>query len=704
MSSDASSATIVRAVCPHDCPDTCSMLVTTVDGVATKVQGDPDHEFTKGHLCHKVSRYLDRTYHSDRLTQPMRRVGKKGVGELQPISWDDALDEITQRFAEIANGEFGPQAILPYSYGGTLGRIQGESLDRRFFHCLGASLLDRTICAAAGSTGYRHTIGSGRGMHPAMFEKSKLIINWGANPVVSNVHLWTGMVKAQKAGAKIITIDPFRSKTAERSDLHLAINVGADSALALGMMHVIFRDGLEDSDYLGQYCDGGDLLRERVLAEYSPSKVSEITGLSVETIEQLAVEYANSEAAAIRANYGLQRHFGGGMAMRTIACLPAVTGAWRNEAGGILLSTSSTYPFNYQRLGRPDLIPADTRTINMTQLAEALAGELPGPPIQAMYVYCSNPAAIAPDQKRVCSGLERDDLFTVVHEQFLTDTAKYADIVLPCTTQLEQFDLHASYGHHIVQVNQQAIEPVGESRCNTDVFRAMAARMGFDSTLFEVSDQDLAREALWEFDNETPEELAEITVDRLMNEGPLPLQIPKEVAPFANGKFPTPSGKCAIYSEALKKAGLDPLPTYIPPAESKASAPELARDYPLQLLSIPAPSFLNSTFANVPALQKSEVEPKLLIHANDAERRNISEGDEVRIFNGRGRFIASAVISDAVREGVVVAPGIWWNSMTKGNANANATTSSRLTDMGAGATFYDNLVEVAIADGDSTLG
>ncbi len=710
---------VVRAVCPHDCPDACSMLVTLDDDRAVSVRGDREHPFTRGFLCHKVSRYPERVYHRDRLMFPMRRIGPKGSGRFERISWDAAIAEIVARWKEIIAGPHGPQSILPYSYCGTMGKIQSEGLDRRFFHRLGASLLDRTICATAGVAGYTATIGSRQGTDPEAFSQSKYIINWGSNTSVTNMHLWVRMVEARKrCGTKIVTIDPYRSLTAAKSDWHLAPRPGTDAALALGMMHVIFRDGLEDSAYLQDHCLGTAELRERVLNDYSPQRVAGITGLEVGDIEQLAREYAGSwwtrpasdsdagrihhdehgPASAIRINYGLQRHAGGGMAVRTIACLPAIIGAWRNPSGGILLSTSGSFPFNMAAVQRPDLIPAGTRTINMTQLAEALHGELPGPPVQALYVYNSNPAAIAPDQQRVLAGLRRDDLFTVVHEQFPTDTVDYADIVLPATIQLEHFDLHGSYGHQYVQVNVPAISPIGEAYSNTDVFRVLASRLNFEPELFEISDEQLAREMLWETaaPDKIPPALRGITVERLKSHGAIKVNAGSDhrLAPFANGGFLTPSGKCEFWSESLARRGLDPLPTYIPPAESRDSAPELAARFPLQLLTPPSPHFLNSTFVEVDSLRKAAVEPQLEINRKDAAARGLESGVQVRVFNDRGSFIARTIVGDNVRSGVVLSPSIWWNKHSPGGSNCNSTTPTRLTDLGGGATFFDNLVEV----------
>lgn len=670
-------------------------MVVTIDGDrAVEVAGNPDHPYTRGFLCHKVSHYLDLVYHKDRLQYPLRRIGPKGSGQFERITWEQALQEIATRFQQIAQGPHGPQAILPYSYCGTMGKIQSQGMDRRFFNRLGASLLDRTICATAGALGYTYTIGNRIGTEAEAFAESRYIINWGSNTAVTNSHLWTYMVAARKAGAKIVTIDPYRCQTAARSDWHLAPRVGTDAALALGLMHVIFRDGLADQNYMDQYCLGGAALQDRVAKEYGLDRVSRITGLPAADIERLAHEYAQTSPAAIRVNYGMQRHRGGGMAVRTIACLPAVIGAWRHWSGGILLSTSGLYPLNSRGLERPDLVPPKTRTINMVQLAEALEGRLPGPPVKALYVYNSNPAAVAPDQQRVLAGLQREDLFTVVHDLFLTDTADYADLVLPATSQFEHFDLHTSYGHNWVQINEPVIPPYGESRCNSQVFRELAQRLGFEPEVFQVSDEELAQEALWEGRPNVPAALQGITVAKLRADGPQQLRGTAWRAPFAEGDFPSPSGKCEFYCQRMADAGLDPLPMWIPPAECPETMPEIASFYPLQLISPPSPHFLNSTFVAVDALRHSAGQPELEIHPDDAEVREIQTGQQLRIFNSRGEFQALAKVSDSVRPGVVMAPSIWWNKFSPGGSNVNSTTATTLSDMGGGATFFDNLVEV----------
>ncbi len=689
----------IRAVCPHDCPDTCGMVVSVENGRAVRLRGDPEHPFTRGFLCQKVSRYLDRVYHPERLLYPMKRVGPKGQGRFVRISWEEAVETVARRFADIAASAEGPQAILPYSYAGTMGKLQGSSLDRRFFHRLGASLLDRTICATAGAAGCDVTLGTRAAIDPETVIHSRYIINWGSNTSVTNMHLWALMHRARKAGARIVTIDPYRCQTAARSDWWIPIRPGTDAALALGIMHILWRDGLQDEDYLQQYCLGSEQLRERVQNEYRPDRVASITGIPVADIERLAHEYGTIRPALIRVNYGMQRHAGGGMAVRTICCLPAIIGAWRHIGGGALLSTSMMYPFATARLERPDLIPPGTRTVNMVQLAEALAGELPGPPVRALCVYNSNPAAVCPDQSRVLAGLRREDLFTVVLEQFPTDTVDYADVVLPATTQLEHWDIHGSYGHLYVQVNQPAIAPLGEAKPNTEIFRLLARRMGFEPELFDATDQELIAEAL----EATPsprrfpprDGFKGIDFDRLCREGPVRIQVPENFAPFAEGGFNTASGKCELYSPALAARGLDPLPTYTPPHEDPQTRPELAARFPLQMVSPPVPSFLNSTFVNIADLRKMAGEPTVEIHPQDAAKRGITDGQPVRVLNDRGSFQARAVVAPSMKPGVVCSQGIWWNKYSPDGVNCNATTSSRLTDLGGGATFFDNLVEVS---------
>jgi anaerobic selenocysteine-containing dehydrogenase len=680
---------IVRAACPHDCPDTCAMLVTVEDGRAIKVSGDPDHPFTQGFLCTKVANYEQRTHSPDRVRTCLRRTGAKGEGRFEPITWNEALDEISSRFKALAESSEGAETILPYSYCGTMGLVQSQSMDRRFFHRLGATQLERTICATAGVAGYKATVGASIGTDPERFHEAKLIIIWGSNTLSANVHLWPQILQAKANGARLIAIDPRRTRTADQCHEHIAPLPGTDAALALSLMHVIFAEGLEDKDYLERYTIGERELRARA-SEYSPARVAGICGLEAETITRLARLYASVKPAVIRINYGLQRHAGGGMAVRTIACLPAVIGSWRDPAGGILLSTSGTFPLNYHALERPDLMPSPRpRTLNMSQLGDLLT-RVDDPPVRALYVYNSNPAAVAPDQQKVIEGLKREDLFTVVHELFMTDTTDYADIVLPATSQLEHFDLHKAYGHLYLIVNERAIAPLHEAKCNSEVFRLLAARLGFEEECFKDSDEEIARQAI---STDHPA-LEGITLEDVRERGWMRLNLPETFAPFAEGNFPTASGKCELFSEALEAQGLPAVPEFIPPSESRQSAPQIARDYPLALISPAAHAFLNSSFANLPKQLRQELRPFIEIHPKDAEARSIEDGDTVRAFNERGACELHAVVTTRAREGVVVSPSVWWNKFSPGSVNINQLTSQRLTDMGGGATFYDALVEV----------
>lgn len=670
------------------------MLVTVEDGVAVKVEGAKDHPFTQGVLCNKVSRYLERTYHPDRVLHPMKRVGRKGEGRFARISWDEALDTVAARFKEISASGDGPNAILPYDYAGTMGLVQWKSLGKRLFHRLGASLLERGICSSAGKEGIKITLGASVGMDPERFDEAKLILIWGTNPIVSNLHQWTRVQEAKRRGARVIAIDPYRSLSAEKCDQHIAPLPGTDAALALGMMHVIIGEDRCDSDYVARYTLGFDQLATRV-KDYAPQRVAGITGVPAERIVALARDYASMRPAAIRISYGMQRYVGGASAVRTITCLPALTGAWRDPAGGILLSTGGWFDMNAAALERPDLLQASPnprpRTINMSAIGDALLDARP--PVQALYVYNSNPVTVAPDSRRVIAGFSREDLFCVVHDIFRTDTADYADILLPATTQLEQWDIHTGYGHLYVLANNPAIEPVGEALPNSEVFRRLAARMGFEEPCFRDSDEDICRQAIV---SKNPR-MQGMDWEQLKRDGFKRLNLPQVFAPFAEGGFPTPSGKCEFYSEAAKKMGLDPLPTWMPPRESAQSAPELARRFPLAMISPPARNFLNSSFANLDFAIKSEGKPKLDIHPEDAAMRGIAEGDRVRIFNDRGSFEAAARVSGKARPGVVVALSVWWKKLSPDGRNANEVTSQALTDLGGGATFYDCLVEVARA-------
>lgn len=668
-------------VCPHDCWDTCSMKVTVDEkGRAVKIRGNDEHPITRGFLCVKVNNYLDRVYHRDRILYPMRRVGAKGEGKFERISWDEAIRVVTDRFKETID-RYGAEAVLPYSYAGTMGLLNYSSMDRRFFGKMGASRLERTICSAAGTAALQTTIGTGMGVDPEDMVHSRLIIIWGLNPMTSNVHQVPILEEARKRGAKLIVIDPYKHETARRADLHLQIRPGTDSALALGMMNILINENRIDRDYIRQYVHGYEELAERA-RDYPVEKVAAITGIQQEQIVELARTYGESRPALIRVGYGIQRHTNGGEMVRSIALLPALTGAWKEVGGGFLLSNSGAFAINKEKLERPEIYTGNPRTINMVQLASALHDS--SNPVHMMYVYNSNPASVAPDTGRVIEGLKRDDLFLVVHEQLMTETCKYADILLPATTTLEHLDLHVSYWHLYVQLNEPAIQPLGEAKPNTEVFRLLARRMGYTDPCFEDSDEDLIRQAL---DSDHPamqgityEELKRQKFIKIRYDGP-------HFMPFKEG-FPTPSGKVEARSGQLEKMGLDPVVRYTPPAESAEGSPQLYQKYPLHFVTPAAKHFLNSTFNNVEILKKREKEPTVFLHPDDARVRGIADGDTVRVYNERGSVELVARVGDRVSPGVAISPSIW------ADHNVNMTTSEALSDMGRGATFHTNLVQV----------
>ena len=694
---------VVHAACPHDCPDACGVLITIEDGRATKIQGDPKHPVTRGFLCAKVAKYLDRVYSPGRVLYPLRRKkdvpkgdGARSSGDFERISWDEALDEIATCFRQITT-EFGTEAILPYSYGGTLGALNHGAMDRRFFHRLGASQLDRNICSAAGEFGIKSVYGIKMGTEPEQFRHSKLIIAWGANIHGNNVHLWPFIEEARRAGGKLVVIDPYRTRTAKCADWHIPINPGTDVALALGLMHVIINENLYDHDYVARYTVGFDQLRDRVY-EYPPELVARLTGISAQDIVRLAQEYATTHPAAIRMNYGVQRSENGGSAARAICMLPCLTGSWKEVGGGLQLSLSGSFPLNKRDLERTDLmrktLGRPARVVNMVELGKALA-MLGDPPIKALFVYGSNPAAVAPNHNLVVEQLRRADLFTVVHEQFLTDTTDYADIVLPATTFFENKDLQPSYGHYYLQVSQQAIAPVGESRSNVETFRALAERMGFDDECFRESVDEMIEAAL----NTDHEFLAGITRERLERESHIRLNLTsgkEPFLPFANGNFKTPSGKAELYSESLAAQGFDPIAKFVAPTESRNGSTNGSRRYPLELLARKADNFLNSSFCNQPVVRDMECPGLLEIHPEDAEARGIGEGQTVRTYNDRGSISLVAHITDAIQPKVVAAR-LDWAKLSEQGVNINVLTSDRLTDMGESATFYSALVEVEAA-------
>jgi anaerobic selenocysteine-containing dehydrogenase len=686
---------VVHSACPHDCPDGCGALITVEDGRATRIQGDPAHPVTQGFLCAKVAKYLDRVYSPDRVLYPMRRVGPKGPGgpeAFQRISWDEALDQIVVRLKQIS-AEFGPEAVLPYSYGGNLGVLNGGSMDMRFFHRMGASQLLRTICSATGGDAIISIYGRKIGTEPEQFRHSKYIIAWGANIHGNNIHLWPFVEEARRNGAKLVVIDPYRTRTARVADWHIPINPGTDVALAMGMMHIMVRDGLHDRDYIERYSEGFEELQKR-LPRYTPERVSEWTGIAGDDIELLAHEYATQRPAAIRLNYGIQRAQNGGAAVRAVCMLPVITGSWKELGGGLQLSLSGGFQLTQPAMERTDLMLKSplgrvARSINMVELGKALT-ELADPPVKALVVYNSNPAAVCPEHNRVVAGLRREDLFTVVHEQFFTDTTDYADMLLPATTFFEQKDLVKAYGHLYLQVAQQAIDPLGECWSNVELFRELALRMGFEDECFRESVDEMIDAAL----SSGVPQLQGITRERLEREPQVRLNLhgdgsDKPWLPFAKG-FPTPSGRARIYDADLIAQGMDPVAEFVAPEESRHSP--LASQYPLELLARKADNFLNSTFVNQPSLQKMERQNELEISRRDAERRGINDGDRVRVFNQRGEIFLNARVDGTVSAGVVGAKLGW--AKLSGGVNVNVLTSTRLTDLGGGATFYSTLVEV----------
>ena len=738
----------VKTACPHDCPDTCSMLAhveTGSDGAArlVGVSGNPDNPYTRGNLCRKVAHYEERVYSPDRLTTPLRRVGPKGAGEFAPISWDEALNEIATRWKQIIQ-EDGPEAIQPYSYAGTMGVVNMSACDGRLWNRMGASRLLRTICASAAGAGYAYVYGASGGMDSESFAHSKFIIAWGTNLSSTNVHLMPLIREAQAKGATFVVIDPYKTRTANAADWFIQPRPGSDAALALGMAHVIFSEGLHDEAFLEANTVGWQAFRARC-AEYTPERVAALTDLSEDEIIRLARAYATRTPSAIRVGYGMSRTGNGGGMVRAIATLPAITGAWGKPGGGMLVSTSAHFPIDWRVVKRPDLQPREgepscrdygrdePRATNMNEIGRALL-ETQDPPIRALYVYNSNPASVAPDSNRVLAGLAREDLFTVVHEQMMTDTALHADIVLPATSQLECLDLMRAYGHLYLNLCQPAIPPLGQSRANIDVLHALARAMGYTDDAFSQSAEDIIRAAL-----DTPHPFMEgITYEYLQEHGFARLHTPTyPYIPYAsegtgnreqgtektssltkndintrsisNGQescslFPvpcspswnTPSGKIELWSELARADGHDPLPDYAPPAESVLGDPELGREFPVNLLSPAAHHFLNSTFSNLPSLQRGEKEPRIWINPDDAQSRSIADGDWLRVWNRRGAIKLKAVVSDNVKPGVAWSPSLWWNRDSPDGRGLNALTSDRLTDMGGGSTFHSNLIQFAV--------
>ena len=701
--------TTVRGACPHDCPDTCAFIYHVEDGKLVDVTGDKHHPMTRGGLCVKLNDFASRHYNPDRILHPMKRVGPKGSGAFERISWDEALAEIKSRWTGIID-EYGAQAILPHVYLGHQGTLNGLTAGDAFFNRLGSSVAEKTYCESGSSTAWHMTVGGTGGLDVESLAYAKYIIVWGMNMTSTNLHGWPFVLEAQKKGAKVVVIDPVRNRTAKGADWHIAIRPGTDGALALGMMNVIIAEGLVDQDYIDKYTLGFEELKGRA-AEYPPERVAEITGVSAQDVRKLAREYATSQPSAIRQGVALERSRGGGQAIRAITCLPALVGAWRHVGGGTVEMPIWEFPFRFDRICRPDWIKPGTRVVNELDLGAALTGEIPlDPPIMSLFVYNSNPVSQAPAQAKIVKGLQREDLFMVASELFVTDTAKYADILLPATMQAEQFDLMVTWGHLYVMLNIPAIEAPGECVPNVEMFRRLAKTMGFTDDYWDRSDEEMLLDF---YDWDSPQ-LQGITLDMLKEKGwaRLNVGLPGERAPHAEGNFKTASGKCefkasmaangnfvvpvwrSMYEDMQPGDPIDPLPDYIPPYESPASNPEMAARFPLSIISPKPHAFLNSQYANEEKKKARQGELTVTIHPHDAAARGIAEGDRVRCFNDRGHFEGPAVLSDDVMPGLVMANVGHWTSESTAGSSVNVISSDRHCGMGMAGTFSDNLVEV----------
>jgi anaerobic selenocysteine-containing dehydrogenase len=686
---DATRRTAI-GVCPLDCPDACSWQLEIERDRIVSLRGRRDQPYTNGALCGKVNRYLDAVYSPGRLTKPMIRVGRKGEGRFAPVTWDDALGRVADGLARVRD-RWGAEAILPYFFAGTTGLVQGYGMPLRVLYALGASRLDTTICTAAYRAAVRATLGADLAIDPEDLAHSRLIVLWGANPLSTGIHVWKYMLAARDAGATLVCIDPLRSPTAERCDQHIAPNPGTDAALALTLMRVVRDERAVDDDWVSRHTVGFDQLAKR-LDEWPVERAAAICGLPAETIVQLGRRIASTRPTALFVGLGLQRHGGGAAAVRAITAIAALTGDWRHVGGGLAGLTDGWFPVQstIRAARNAGLTLPPARTVNMSRLAEALT-DLSDPPVMALVVFYANPAATAPDQRRVRAGLARDDLFCVVVEQRQTDTADYADVLLPATMQPEHLDLHDSYGHLYLSWNEPAVAPPGECLANAEIFRRLAARMRLDHPALRASDEQVARDAI---DTPAARDNA-ITVERLREAGFLRVGPPRGVAPLADGGFPTPSGRVELYSETLAAQGHDPLPTYVAPHEAQNA--ELAQRFPLVLLAPAARFFLNSTFAASDWHQTKMGPPTLVLHPTDAAARGLAAGDDARAYNDRGAFVARVVISDATRPGVCFTLKTPWAKLSSGGANVNAVTPVRDTDLGGGPSFHDNRVEVVIA-------
>lgn len=704
---------IVRGACPHDCPDTCGFLYHVKDERLVDVTGAPEHPMTQGRLCVKLQDFASHHYNPERILYPMRRSGPKGSGQFERISWDEALGEIKTRWMDIID-QYGAEAIMPHAYLGHQGTLNGLTAGDAFFNRLGSSVAEKTYCESGSSTAWHMTVGGSGGLDIESFAYAKYIIVWGMNMTSTNIHGWPFLVKAQQNGAKIVVIDPMKTRTAKQADWHIQIRPGTDGALALGMMNVIIGEDLYDHDYVEKYTTGFEELSERA-ARFTPEYVSEITGIPADDIRKLAREYATTQPAAIRQGVALERSHGGGQAIRAITCLPALIGAWRHVGGGAMEMPIWLFPTLFDRICRPDWIKPGTRVLNELDLGAILTGEVPlDPPVKSLFVYNSNPVSQAPAQAKITNGLMREDLFTVVSELFITDTAKYADILLPATMQAEQFDLMVTWGHLYLMLNQPAIPVPGECVPNVELFRRLAKVMGFDDDYWKRTDEEM----ILDFYDWSAPQMKGITLDLLKEKGYARLNVglPNERAPHAEGNWPTPSGKVEFKSSLAESGNfvipvwrsmyeafqpgqpVDPLPDFVPPFESPASNPELAKRYPLSIVSPKPHAFLNSQYGNEKSKQKRQGELKVFMDPVDAASRSISSGHIVRVFNDRGFFEGPAEIVDTLMPGLVMANLGHWPGKTSSGTSVNAISSDQHCGLGNAGTYSDNLVQVIAAD------
>ncbi len=701
QSEDSRKLRTVYGACPHDCPDCCA-LETQVDeqGRAVTVRGRSDHPVTRGWLCAKVNRYLERVYHPERLLYPMHRVGPKGSGVFERVSWDEAIAEITSRWHDII-AQHGAQCILPYSYAGTLGLVNNAVSNSRFWNRLGASQLERTICGAAAEEAVMLTIGARLAPSPQMLLHSKLILIWGSNPASTAPHIMPFLREAQRKGTRIIVIDPIRTLTARSADQHIQPFPGTDAALALSMMYVMVTEELHQPEWIAAHTVGWESLLERIM-QFPPQRAAQITGLDLDTILDLARTYATTPPALLRVTDGINRHTNGGQTVRTLASLPAITGQYGLPGGGLMYSASDWLQWDNEAVthAHDPACPRPPRSLNMNRLGALLTGEA-DPPVYSLFVYNANPVASTPNAGKIVEGLLRDDLFTVVHELFETDTARYADILLPATSQLEHVDLHKPYGHVSLQYNMPAIAPQGEARSNWDVMRSLSPAMGINEPWLQQDANEVIQEIVDTTSQHNPR-LVGITLERLQAEGSIPLAIStREEVPFADGIFFTPSGKVEFYSETAAARGYDPVPGWEPEVETRTrrdTSPSASATLPL--LCPAAHHFVSSTFGNQERMITKEGAPTLRIHPSDAAVRNIQSGQLVRVGNERGWCRLVAEVTDVVRPGVLATTTVWWPKFSPDQRNVNWTTSDRLADLGGGSTFYTNLVTVEPAELD----